>query len=70
MSGRTELVYLPEDVFQLAEKIREDFGMSRSGFYRYAIIKLLQDRGLLPTKTNEALKKKEKPQSNSGEKEG
>jgi len=37
MKGRTELVYLSENLFLLAERIRQDLGMSRSGFYRYCV---------------------------------
>lgn len=49
MTGRTELVYLPDEIFKLVEKVREKFGMSRSGFYRHCIMTYLESKNLLST---------------------
>lgn len=45
--GRTELVYLRENLFRIAEEARKSLGLSRSGFYRYCIIRTLQELGYL-----------------------
>jgi len=43
--GVRQLVWLPKDLFELTEKTRKKLGMSKSGFYRYAIIDLLRGMG-------------------------
>ncbi len=45
--SRRELVYLKRKVFELAEKARKDLGLSRSGFYRFCVIRTLQELGYL-----------------------
>ena len=52
-TGKRQLVWLPNDLFELTEVVRKKFGMSRSGFYRYAITQLLQDLSVLSTKAKE-----------------
>jgi hypothetical protein len=47
MRGRTELVCLSEEIFQLAEKTRKKFGMNRSAFYRFCIMAYLESKSLL-----------------------
>jgi metal-responsive CopG/Arc/MetJ family transcriptional regulator len=49
MRGRTELVYLPEELFQLVEGIRNKLGMNRSAFYRHCIITYLESKSLVST---------------------
>jgi len=47
MKGRTELVYLPEELFRLVETIRNKLGMNRSAFYRHCIMTYLESKNLL-----------------------
>ena len=47
MNGRTELVYLPDEIFQLAEKTRTKLGMKRSAFYRHCIMNYLETKNLM-----------------------
>jgi metal-responsive CopG/Arc/MetJ family transcriptional regulator len=49
MNGRTELVYLPEELFQLVEGIRNKLGMNRSAFYRHCIMTYLESKSLVST---------------------
>jgi len=49
MTGRTELVYLSEELFQLVETVRKKLGMSRSAFYRHCIMTYLESKSLLST---------------------
>jgi len=49
MTGRTELVYLSEELFQLVEGIRNKLGMNRSAFYRHCIITYLETKSLVST---------------------
>ena len=55
MKGRTELVYLSENLFLLAERIRQDLGMSRSGFYRYCVLKTLDSMNVLSTRAKQSI---------------
>jgi len=55
MKGRTELVYLSEDLFLLVEGIRKNLGMSRSGFYRYCILRTLDSMDVLSTRAKQAM---------------
>ena len=52
-NGTRQLVWLPMDLFELTEIVRKKWGMSRSGFYRYAITQLLQELSVLSTKAKE-----------------
>ena len=54
--GKRQLVWLPDDLFDITEKVRKKLGMSRSGFYRYAITQLLQQLSILSTKAKEVIK--------------
>jgi hypothetical protein len=47
MKGRTELVYLPEQLFLLVEKVRAKLGMNRSAFYGHCIITYLESKSLV-----------------------
>ena len=49
MTGRTELIYLSEELFQVVEIVRKRLGMSRSGFYRYCVMTYLESKNLLST---------------------
>lgn len=49
MTGRTELVYLPEELFRLVEDLRTKLGMNRSAFYRHCILTYLESKSLLST---------------------
>ncbi|OGD52607.1 hypothetical protein A3K80_03880 [Candidatus Bathyarchaeota archaeon RBG_13_38_9] len=60
MTGRTELVYLPDEIFKLVEKVREKFGMSRSGFYRHCIMTYLESKSLLSTFVKQESNKEKK----------
>ena len=53
--GRTELVYLSEDLFEIVEKVRKEIGLSSSGFFRYCIVKVLNDMNVLSTKAKNGL---------------
>ena len=66
MTGRVELVYLPDEIFKLVEKVREKFGMSRSGFYRHCIMTYLESKSLLPNfaRKNQSVSKKKRGSSN------
>ena len=56
MPSKTELVLLPEELFELTEKIRKELGFnSRSSFYRYCIIKVLDEMNVLSTKAKNGL---------------
>ena len=46
-SGKQEMVYLKGKIFDLAEKARKDLGLTRSGFYRFCVIRTLQELGYL-----------------------
>ena len=54
-AGTRQLVWLPNDLFDLTEIVRKKFGMSRSAFYRYAVTALLQELSILSTKAKEGL---------------
>jgi hypothetical protein len=53
MRGRSDLVYLPHEIFQIAESARDRLGMNRTAFYRYCIVKVLDEMGLLKERINE-----------------
>lgn len=58
--GKTELVYLHQVLFDIAERVRKELGLSRSGFYRYCILRTLDSMSVLSTKVKEALKEETK----------
>jgi ACT domain-containing protein len=51
--GTRQLVWLPNDLFELTENARKKLGISRSAFYRYSIMQLLQQLSVLSTKVKE-----------------
>ncbi|MGO9645894.1 MAG: hypothetical protein ACLPY5_14255 [Candidatus Bathyarchaeia archaeon] len=53
MQARTELVYLPEELFQLVEGVRTKLGMNRSAFYRHCIMTYLESKSLVSTHLKE-----------------
>jgi hypothetical protein len=53
--GRTEMVYLSRGQFEMAERVRKQLGFSKSAFYRYCIIRFLEQMSVLSTKTKEEL---------------
>ena len=57
--GRTELIYLKPPLFEIAERARRDLGLTRSGFYRFCVIRTLQELGYLNAEKIEALKANE-----------
>jgi metal-responsive CopG/Arc/MetJ family transcriptional regulator len=58
MTGRTELVYLPEELFRLVEGVRSKLGMNRSAFYRHCIMTYLESKSLVSSDLKQAQKKK------------
>ena len=54
-TGKRQLVWLPNDLFELTELVRKKWGLSRSGFYRYAITQLLQELSVLSAKAKEGM---------------
>ena len=52
--SKTELVCLSQDLFILAEKVRKNLGISRSGFYRYCIMKTLDSMSVLSARAKES----------------
>jgi hypothetical protein len=54
MTGRTELVYLPDEPFRLVEEIRARLGMNRSAFYRHCIMTYLESKSLVSTHLKQA----------------
>jgi ACT domain-containing protein len=59
MSGKTHLVYLTEDLFDIAETVRKQLGLSRSGFYRYCVLKTLDSMSVLSAKAKQGLTREE-----------
>ena len=52
---KSEMVYLKEDLFELAENVRKEMGLSRSGFYRYCILHTLDSMSILSTRIKEKM---------------
>lgn len=57
--GVRRLVWLPTELDNVVEEVRTKLGLSKSNFYRYAIIRLLQEMSVLSTKAKE-MKKNER----------
>ena len=55
VSGKSELVYLSQEQFKIAEQVRLKLGFSRSGFYRYCIMRVLEEMSVLSAKAKEDL---------------
>ncbi|MFC1506396.1 hypothetical protein ACFLQ6_04925 [Thermoproteota archaeon] len=56
MKSNTELVCLNPDLFQITENIRKNLGMSRSGFYRYCILRTLDSMSVLSARAKQSMK--------------
>lgn len=54
-TGIRRLVWLPKPIDKIAEEARKKFGMKKSAFYRYAIIRFLQELGVLSEKAQDEL---------------
>jgi hypothetical protein len=52
-TGVRRLVWLSTELDTTVENVRTKLGMSKSGFYRYAVIHLLQEMSILSTKAKE-----------------
>jgi hypothetical protein len=48
-----ESVWLQNGLYDMIEETRKKLGMTKSGFYRYAITRLLQEMSVLSTKAKE-----------------
>ena len=48
--GERRTFWLRNDLDVLVEETRKKLGMSKSGFYRYAVIRLLEEMSVLSTK--------------------
>ena len=53
--GSRQVVWLSHDLFELTETVREQLGLSKSGFYRYCILKTLDSMSILSTKAKQSL---------------
>jgi len=51
--GVRRVFWVPTDLDNLIENVRRKLGMSKSTFYRYAILRLLEDMSVLSTKAKE-----------------
>ena len=40
--GKRQTVWLPDKLNEKAEKVRETLGLSKSGFYRFAIVEIIK----------------------------
>ncbi|MGO9643682.1 MAG: hypothetical protein ACLPY5_02925 [Candidatus Bathyarchaeia archaeon] len=53
--GSRQVVWLSNDLFVLTETVRAQLGLSKSGFYRYCILKTLDSMNILSTKAKQSL---------------
>jgi hypothetical protein len=53
--GSGQLVWLSNDLFELTEIVRAKLGLSRSGFYRYCILKTLDSMNVLSTRAKQSI---------------
>ena len=51
--GERRTFWMQNNLDALVEETRTKLGMSKSGFYRYAVIRLLQEMSVLSTKVKE-----------------
>jgi len=51
--GIRRAFWLHNDLDEIVEEARRKLGMSRSGFYRYALIRLLENLSILSSKAHE-----------------
>jgi hypothetical protein len=54
--GIRSTVWIPEKLNKKVEKVRKVLGLSKSGFYRYAIIEVLKQFQVKQIKSKEATK--------------
>jgi len=52
--GKRRTVWLPNKVDEKAEEIRKNLGLSKSGFYRFAIIEIIKQYQTKQFKPKEA----------------
>ena len=52
--GERRTFWLQNNLDALVEETREKLGMTKSGFYRYAVIRLLQEMSVLSRKAKES----------------
>lgn len=52
-NGMRRQFWVSPDLDSIIEDVRVELGMSKSSFYRYAIIRLLQDMSVLSTKAKQ-----------------
>ena len=53
--SKPELVHLPQPLWEIVERARLQLGMSRSGFFKYCILRTLEDMSLLSTELKKRL---------------
>ena len=51
--GERRTFWMQNDLDQLVEEVRKKLGMSKSSFYRYAVVRLLEQMSVLSTKAKE-----------------
>lgn len=52
--GERRTFWIPTDLDSIIEEVRAKLGMSKSAFYRYAVVRLLEEMSVLSTKAKEA----------------
>jgi len=52
--GTRRTMWVSTDLDEIVEEVRKKLGLSKSGFYRYAIIRLLEELNVLSTKASKA----------------
>jgi len=55
--GKMEMVWLPLGLYEIVEETRKKLGMNKSAFYRYAIVRLLEELNVLTKTVHEPEKK-------------
>jgi hypothetical protein len=53
--GIRQMVWLPNDLYEITERVRKRMGYSRSGFYRYCVQRLLEQLNVMSTIAKEGL---------------
>jgi len=51
--GERRTFWVPNDLDDLIEETRKRLGMGKSAFYRYAVVRLLEEMSVLSTKAKE-----------------
>ena len=51
--GKRRTFWIPDDLDGIIEDVRVKIGLTRSGFFRYAVVKLLHDIGILSSRAKE-----------------